>query len=219
MENFDVYKKRIAAYSGEEFIKRFGDLCNKLYTDLQVLTFAFILYDEKTPGLRIALRNPDYWEALDAASGDHMLVFTLKDKREVESQQYIEMLTAFSGNSREPSKSYSNVLKTLFDSDALFAFPSVLFFQVIDGKIHDYRLVPLKRADIYDSMTAIQELFEAISTVLERVEPRFYGNQKEIFTLVRDELLNRKINMYILRGPSTVLDLAAKLRKIVGFLS
>jgi hypothetical protein len=218
MTNFDVYKRRIAGCSGKEFLDRFDDLCRGLYTDLKVLTFAFILYDEKTPDLRKALHDPFYWDALDAASGDHMLVFTLQDKREVESQQYVEMLTAFSGVSSKPRESYSKVLKTLFGSDALLVFPSVLFFQVIDGNIYDYRLVPLKRGDISESVAAIQELFEAISTVLQHVEPRFYGNQSEIFALVKEELLNRELTMYIMRGPSTVLDLVAKLRKIAGFL-
>jgi hypothetical protein len=218
MANFDVYKKRIANYSGEDFVNRFNELCKGLYTELGVLTFAFILYDESTPELRKALRDPDYLDALDAASGDHMLVFTLQDKREVESTQYVEMLTAFSGMSNRPSKSYSKVVNTLFGDETRLVFPSVLFFQVIDDKIYDYRIVPLRRGSIEESVGAIQELFEAMSNVLKRVEPRFYGNQREIFDLIRDELLNRKLNMYVMRGPATLLDLASKIKKIAGFM-
>ena len=218
MLTFDVYRTRIENYDGEEFLNHFDTICNDLYTKLGVLTFAFILYDEGTPELRKLLRDSDYWDALDAASGDHMVVFTLSDERKSETEvtELLEAMTVFRGTSQRPSKSYSKVMKTLFDSESLLVFPSVLFFHVIDSNIRDYRLVPLRRQTIHESVKAIQDLFQAMTAVLDAVEPQFYGNQREIFQLVKSELQNRDFTMYILKGPGKLLDFVGKIKKLAG---
>ncbi len=218
MSKFEVYRKQIADYTGREFLDNFERICANLYTELKVLTFAFILYDENAPEFRQLLRDPDYWDALDAASGDHMVVFTLSDKRKTKLHYEVRMLTEFTGSSQSPGKSYSEVMKTLFDSDSPPVFPSVLFFQVTDGVISDYRLVPLRRRTVYESFRAIQDLFQAMSNVLNGVAPQFYGNQKEIFQLIRAELLNRDFTMRILRGPRMLIDLIGQIKKIAGVI-
>lgn len=214
MADFELYRCRIAKYTGEEFLDRMPKLCKELHTKLGVLTFAFILYDDSTPNFRKMLRDSDYWDALDKASGDNMVVFTLKDERKQEVKTTIDMLTAFSGTSRDKTKSHSRLLKTIFGSDALPTFPSVLLFQVVGTEIQDYRLVPVSRGTVSESAARLQELFKAISGVLTAVEEQFYGNQRQIFELVKNELLNRKFRMLIFRGPKLLADFIDAVRNL-----
>src|SRR5260370_34507482 len=106
----------------------------------------------------------------------------------------------------------------MFDDESLLVYPSVLFFQVVDGAIYDYRLVPLQRKDIWDSFRAGQELFASLAKVLNGVAPEYYGNRKEIFNLIKDELLTQKYILYILQGPKKRSEIRGILKNLLGLV-
>lgn len=182
--------------------------------ELNILTFGIIIYDETTPEYRKLLRDKDYWEAIDKSSGDKMVIFSLSDKTEYKVSHRIEFLVAGRPSSPDKGKSYSNLMKKLFDDESLLVYPSVLFFQIFEGKIYDYRLVPLRRKNEFESVKAVQELFESISSVLNNVLPEYYGNRREICNLVKEELLRQKYTMYILHGPKRLSDFIGIIKNI-----
>lgn len=217
MPDFELYRAKISGLSGRDFLDRFEEICRELHTELGVLTFGIIVYDESTPELRKVLRDKDYWDALDKASGNHLVIFTLADRTEVRSEapREIRMITQFEGTSDSRTVSYSRLMHRVFGDEVLLVFPSVLFFQLVGDQVHNYRLVPLQRRDTFEAATAIQELFVSIANVLDRVAPENYGNQREIFNLVKDELSRQKYTVYMLRGPKLVSDLVGRIKSLL----
>lgn len=214
MQNIYQFRTSIGTYSGEQFIKKLVNICQEMTNDLNVLSFGIIIYDETTPELRKILRDKDYWDALDKSSGDKLVIFSLSDEIRQESSYEIKMLIDAPSSYQDKGKSYSKFLKKIFNNASLLVYPSVLFFQVDNDKITDYRLVPLKRNNIFESTKAIQELFFAISKILNNILPQYYGNRREIFNLVREELKRQQYTMYILQGPKKFSDLISIIKNI-----
>jgi len=212
--SIDKIKTTVGEYTGEEFADNLPEICQQITNNLDILTFGIIIYDETTPEYRKLLRDKDYWEALDKSSGDKMVIFSLSDKIDREITHTIEFMVAARSSSRDKGKSYSKLMKSVFNDEALLVYPSVLFFQVGYAEVYDYRLVPLRRKNAFESTKAIQELFESISRVLNNVLPKYYGNRKEIFNLVKAELLNQKYTMYILHGPKKLSEFIGIIKNI-----
>lgn len=197
----DKINTTVGEYTGEEFVIKLPEICQQITNDLNILTFGIIIYDETTPEYRKLLRDKDYWDALDKSSGDKMIIFSLSDVVEIETEHTIEFMVSARSSGQDKAKSYSKLMKTVFNDETLLIYPSVLFFQVVDEEIYDYRLVSLRRKNAFESTKSIQELFESIARVLDNVLPEYYGNRREIFNLVKDELQNQKYTMYFLHGP------------------
>lgn len=214
MTSIEKIRTTVGEYTGEEFVSNLTTICQDITNNLDILTFGIIIYDETTPEYRKLLRDRDYWEALDKSSGDKMIIFSLSDEIDREITHTIEFLVAARSSSPDKGKSYSKLMKAVFGDESLLVYPSVLFFQVVDGDVYDYRLVPLRRKSPFESTKAVQELFESISGVLNNVLPEYYGNRREIFNLVKDELLNQKYIMYILQGPKKLSDLIGIIKNI-----
>lgn len=208
MAELENIRSHIRALNGDDFVSSLTTVCNNLQRDHNILTFGFIIYDETTPQYRKLLRDKDYWEALDRISGDKMMVFSLSDKVDSRSEgdNMMHMMTSFTPSRSSKTKSYSHLLNKVFDDEALLVYPSVLFFQVFEGNIYNYRLVPLRRGTIEESFAAVQNLFESIAKVLDQIAPENYRNCREIFELVKDDLLNQKYTMFILKGPKVLAD-------------
>jgi hypothetical protein len=215
MKDIEWFRSTIARYSGEKFIDNLPRICKDLHNELGVLTFGIIVYDETTPELRKILRDKDYWDALDKASGDRMVIFSLIDRVEREYNRSIGLMVAGRPSYSDKCKSYSHLLKELFGNEALLVYPYVIFFQVVGEQIHDYRLVPLKRKDVWESTKAIQDLFSSISDVLNNVLPEYYGNRREIFELVKSDLLRQEYKVYILQGPKKLSDFVGIIKNLV----
>lgn len=208
MTEMEKTRDHIRSLEGEEFVSSIMTICDQLQKKHNILTFGFIIYDETTPQFRKLLRDKDYWEALDRVSGDKMMIFALSDTVDSISEGLgtIQFMTAFSPSRSNKTKSYSHLLNEVFDDEALLVYPSVLFFQVFEGNIYNYRLLPLRRDTIEESFSAVQKLFESIAKVLDQIAPENYQNCREIFELVKDDLLNQKYTMYILKGPKVLAD-------------
>jgi len=220
MEGIAEKRQRIRELKGEEFISSLVSLCSDLQSHHDVLLFGFIVYDETTPEFRKTLRDSDYWEALDRSSGDRMMVFAMSDKTDsrTEGFQGMEMLTSFSASRPTKTKSYSHLMGEIFDDESRLVYPSVVFFQVFEGNIYNYRLVPLRRGKVEDSFLAVQELFSSINDVLERITPENFRNYREIYKLVKTELLRQEYTVYILNGPGKLADFIDRVKNLLFFL-
>lgn len=207
MSKIDFFRSTVETLSAEEFISNFEQICSKFHNELNVLSFAMIIYDESVPELKKLLRDDDLWRALDKSSEERLVVFTLRDKCEYKESHCLHLMRSFTASdSRDYGKSYSALMKKIFNDESLLVFPSVLFFQVYNGDIYDYRLIPLERGDVWQSFRRLQSLLASITEVLKNIIPECYDNQREIFKLVKDELLRQKYTMYILQGPKKISE-------------
>lgn len=211
-------RSQIKSLSGEDFVSQIEDICADLQKEQDILFFGFIIYNEETPEYRKVLRDPDYWDALHHSSGDRMLVFALEDNVETEYKvdTSVEMLTEFSPSGSTKSKSYSNVIEELFGKEVRIGYPSVLFFQIVDDEVYDYRLVPLNRGEPRESMKNVQDLLNKISNVLDKVEEENFDNRREIFRLVDEKLRSDKVKTYVLEGAKKLIEIINPLSKLMS---
>lgn len=222
MSKLDRIRSTISNYSGDEFLKNLERICEEFHSELGVLTFGMIVYDESTPEFRKILRDEEYWDALNAASGDKMIIFAFPDEvraspieQRPDRSLTIDMLTAIPRPEWTNRSSYSRLVKEVFGDEIELSYPSALFFQVKDRAIHDYAIVPFTRKSVWESAKACQDLFCSIAAVLDKIIPECYGNQAEIFNLVKDELSRQKYKMYLLQGPKSLSDLITVFRTLV----
>jgi hypothetical protein len=215
MYDLDWFKTSIKNTDPVQFLDHFEELCTRLQKERGFLAFAMIIYDETIPEMKKALRDKDFWKALDKTSGNRLIVFTLRDKEEQEYQTVQRLMISMPMNSNEDyDKRYSKILKILFQDESLLAYPSILFFQVVDGTISEYRLVPLSRGTQWEVFQRLQKLLGSIADVLCKVTPENYKNKREIFNLIIEELKLQKLTLYITHGPKQVADFVAILRTL-----
>jgi hypothetical protein len=75
----------------------------------------------------------------------------------------------------------------------------------------------LRNGTVEDSFAAVQQLFTSIAKVLDQIAPENYQNCKEIFELVKDDLLNQKYTMYIIKGPKVLADFIGMVKNLLFF--
>lgn len=201
-------KSHIRSLSREEFVSSLPAICDNLQKQQNILLFGFIIYDESMPQYRKFRRDPVYWRALERISGDKMMLFALSDKVDSrwEGNDINQPMTSFGPSGFSRTKCYSCLLNEVFADKSSLVYPSVLFFQVVEGTIYNYRLVPLRRSTVEESFSAVQGLFETIAKNLAKITPENYPNYRVIFELVKNDLLNEKYAIYILRGPKALED-------------
>lgn len=210
------FRSSIISLSGKEFINEFQNICDKLQKDLKILSFCIILFNEETPEYRKILRDNDFKEALDKSSGNKLVVFTLNDKtRDGFHYRTREMLVVGQALGASLSYSYSEFIKNVFQRRIEVTYPSILFFQIYNKEIDDYMLITLKREDVWLAFRNIQLVFESISNVVNRILPENYGNRKEIFCLIKEELKMQKFKSVILQGPKKLSDFIGIIKNIL----
>lgn len=215
MSELTELRTRIMEWTGAEFISQLNSVCMQLHSEFKILLFGFIIFDESTPGFRKLMRDTDYWSALDKTSSDRIMVFSLADRMETKADLFMEMMTSAPRSRKSLTESYSHLLKEVFKDESRLVYPSVLLFQVHNGQIYNYRLVPLRCQNEFESMKAVQDLFECIAEVLAKVTPENFGNHPEIFNLVKNELLERKYTMYILEDPKMMSDFIGRVKTLL----
>lgn len=214
MAGIDDFRSTIKGLDGRQFIENIPQICQQMHNDLRILTFGIIVYDQSAPGFRKMLRDDDYWDALERASGDRMVIFSLPDKVERKPPKTVlRHLVLGQPLSDDVGKSYSHLMQMVFNDETLLVYPSVIFFQLEGTEIFDYRLVPLAEGSVYESFKAVKDLFQCISEVLADITPQNYGNRREIFNLIKDKLLTRKYTLYILNGSKHIAPLMGIVKK------
>jgi len=217
-KKIDIFKSEINNYTGEQFEEYFETLCSEFQNNLDILTFGIIIYDETNPVIRKILRDSDYWSALDKASGEKMIIFSIKDSvvplPVAIKQSEKPFMVSFPQTDKDLTNSYSMLIKKIFGSKIPISYPSVLFFQIMNSNILDYLLVPLVQRNVWNSANSIQELFISVSDILNNIIEECYENRAEIFQLVKNELKRQKINSFILKGPKRVSDIISIFRNL-----
>jgi hypothetical protein len=134
-----------------------------------VTAFGALIYDESSIALRKLFRDPDYWDALDKASGPNFEVFAIRDTEGYYYEQGIEFLTAASlSRSRSRGYYFSYLLKQYFGKDKTrLAYPSLLLFLVEQGQVKYCRLIPFRKTSLEETFNRLSALLSAIASGIE----------------------------------------------------
>jgi hypothetical protein len=210
----------------EGFENRFLDICKKHLETERALAFAFILYDFENPQMSKVLNDPDYWLSLNAISGNCLTVFSLHYKPK---KMYKELFKKSFGDVNKemrtiptfdnPSKDANKLIKKYFGEDIDIKYPSVIFFQVVDNTVSDYRLIQLDESQIENSFLELKKYIKVAVDALIQIEPSNRNNLKEIFDLVDMNVKAERQSIVAKRGIKKLTSIGELASTIVGLKS
>ena len=213
--------------SYEQFEKEFLHICNEHRNDNRALVFAFLLYDFENYQIAKILDDPHYWISLNTISGDFLTVFSLHYKAEDMKKKMIEMLQRKMGQlsnkefnmipaNGNPSLETNKLIKKYFGDDINIKYPSVLFFQVQNSNVSDYRLIQLDQREIEASFLELKKYIEVAAKALQDVNRENKDNVNEIFSLVDQSVAGIRLGIQIKKGIKTVTSVAELASTVVG---
>lgn len=182
----------------------------------QVTAFGALIYDEKNVALRKLLRDRDYWDALDKASGPHFEVFAIRDTEGHEVEPAFEMMTAASmGRSRSRGYYFSKLLKDYFGEEkTTLAYPSFLLFLAESGRIKRCRLIPFHQASIEETFSWLSAMLSEIATGIEEVGGPTAPSDV-LWEHLKEKLLNSDHTLYIQDSPTDAREAVSLLTAYV----
>jgi hypothetical protein len=198
---------------GEQLAKYLLELCARP----QVTAFGALIYDESSAALRKLLRDRDYWDALDKASGPNLEVFALRDTEGHEMEPgVIEMLTAASmSRSRSRCYYFSHLLKDYFGEDkTTLAYPSFVLFLTERDRAKYCRLIPFRETSIEETFERLSALFSAIASGIDEAGGPTVAADV-LWEHLKTKLLSLDYTLYIQHPPSDVGDAVRKLTAYV----
>lgn len=205
--------------SYEQFEKEFLNICNEHRNDNRALVFAFLLYDFENYQIAKILDDPHYWISLNTISGDFLTVFSLHYKAEDMKKKIMEMMQRKMGQpsnkefnmiptNGNPSLETNKLIKKYFGNDINVKYPSVLFFQVQNFNVSDYRLIQLDQREIEASFLELKKYIEVAAKALQDVNRENKDNVNEIFSLVDQSVAGIRLGIQIKKGIKTVTSVA-----------
>jgi hypothetical protein len=169
----------------------------------RVAMFGALIYDEQSVELRKLLREQDYWDALDRASGPHFEVFALRDRMEVgfEYDNRIGLMTGAPFDRAESKRYwYSRLLKEYFGVEKTrIPYPTVLLFLVENGSVTHFRNIPLKAGALNETFERLRSLFSIVATTLDAWLGASTGNSDTLWAEVKEALLEKGYTIYMKR--------------------
>jgi hypothetical protein len=181
-----------------------------------VTAFGALIYDESSIALRKLFRDPDYWDALDKASGPNFEIFAIRDTEDYYNEQGIERITAASlSRSRSRGYYFSHLLKRYFGEDrTTLAYPSLLLFLVEQGQVKYCRLIPFRNTSFEETFNRLSALLSAIASGIEEAGGSGTG-LNVLWEHLKTKLLNLKYKLYIQHSPRNATEAVQKLAAYV----
>jgi hypothetical protein len=213
--------------SYEQFEKEFLNICDQHHNDNRALVFAFLLYDFENYQIAKILDDAHYWISLNAISGDYLTVFSLHYKAEDMKKKIMEMMQRKMNQTTDkefsmiatygnPSLDTNKLIKKYFGNEINVKYPSVLFFQVQNSNVSDYRLIQLDQKEIEASFLELKKYIEVAAKALQEVNRENKNNVNEIFNLVDESVAGIRLGIQIKKGIKTVTSITELAATVVG---
>jgi len=202
-------------YTFDNFESNFLQICEDHRTDKRALAFAIILHDLRNPNIAKALRDQDYWQALDKISGQYLSVFSFHTmprrapRRNIPSETRMHYMTSVMLNEFEDGRS---MVERYFELDQYARLPAILFFQVSNAEVIGSRLVQLTKETTEESFLEIKEIITSAADAVSSVKEENHRNDHVIFQLIEENLKNRGIKVIT----SSVIN---QIKPLKGFIS
>lgn len=182
----------------------------------QVTAFGALVYDESNVALRKLLRDSDYWDALDRASGPHFEVFAVRDTEGYGIEPVWELMTAASlTRSRSRGHYFSTLLKQYFGEEKTrLACPSFVLFLAERGQVKYCRLIPFRRGSMEETFERLLALFGVIATgIVEAGGPTVSSDA--LWEHLKEKLLEADYTLYTQNPPN---DAGEAVRQLTAFV-
>jgi hypothetical protein len=184
-----------------------------------VTVFGTLIYDEGSVSLRKLLRDTDYWDALNIASGPHFEVFAIRDTEgyaKDDGGQLMELMTAASmSRSRSRGHYFSTLLKTYFhEPKTRLAYPSMLIFFVEQRRVMHCWLIPLPQAPLVETFEHLKTLFSQVADGIQEAGGPAVSSDT-LRNHLRQKLLEADYTLYRQAPPS---DAEEAVHKLVSFV-
>lgn len=167
------------------------NICNDHKEEQRALAFAFVIHNYMSPQLNKVLADEDYWESLDRISGQLLTVFYLpshaKDFGEdLLKSTGVEKRSMYGITTDESNDIIVPMIKNYLQYDRPIKLPTILFFQTNGLLVQDFFFVELSEQKIEESFIEIRTYISGAVDELKRVESKYYGNDQEIFSLLKN---------------------------------
>ena len=109
-----------------------------------------------------------------------------------------------------------SLIKKYFGNEINVKYPSVLFFQVQNSNVSDYRLIQLDQKEIEASFLELKKYIEVAAKALQEVNRENKNNVNEIFNLVDESVAGIRLGIQIEKGIKTVTSITELAATVVG---
>lgn len=184
-------------YRDEELDEQLSAICERHRGSGRALAFAFILYNYQHPHIEKILEDAHYWNALDHLSGEYLTVFSFHVKGSAQHPRKFANSGRLPQRLIDPLVQANKVLEKYFGQP--FTMPALLFFQVADSELVGSYMVGLSSRTVEDAFNEITSVLEIAVNSISGVTEENRGNAQEIFALIKDRLLAKRIRVRFYR--------------------
>ena len=195
------------------------EMCKEHHRDGRALAFAFILFDQQNPHIAKVLCDFDYWNSLDALSGNYLSVFHFHVKHRTlneDMKKHDGMVTKGLHEVGATSSILAKIRYFINPTDDVH-LPCILFFQTNGNMILDHFFVQLHEEQIEKSYLELKAFIESAVQSLIKVTEQNKGNRQPIFDLIERSIKSTEFTRNLKRS-SESFPLNLLLGWIVGKL-
>lgn len=186
--------------------KKINEICN----DSELKTFGIILYNEENPNIIRLLSDELNWNALDKASGENFIIFTIKPKKgSIKIPQMPEGVMGMLVPIWEEPSDNEEILDT-FDMNSTKELPKFFIFTKV-GDILLKKSISIDETNVDTSLKQLKKVFQNIRDLIEKVDTR-EEDKVQIHDKIAYELKKHNFKNAVLNADSFL----GKIRKYIS---
>ncbi len=142
--------------------EKINEICN----NSELKTFGIILYNEENPNIIKLLSDELYWNALDKASGEDFIIFTIKPKKgSIKIPQMPEGMMGMLVPIWEEPSDNKEILET-FDIKSTKELPKFFIFAKVGDELLKKSIL-IDETNVDASLSQLKKLFQNIRDVVK----------------------------------------------------
>lgn len=178
-----------------------------------IKTFGFIIYTEENPNIIKLLKDDDYWNALDKASGEKFYIFTVKPTQG--TREYPSMNNGMMGMMvkiwKEPKDNHK--LLEVFEIKSTEELPLFFIFTKVGPYLLKYS-VKINEKNIDEALSQLKNLFYKIRLVSEQIHSKYEEHPAQVHDKIA-EVLQKENFKKAVYAVATLFGVVSKIVKAI----
>lgn len=176
--------------------RKINEICNSS----ELKTFGIILYNEENPNIIKLLRDDDYWNALDKASGEKFIIFAIKPKKGfTKIPQMQEGIMGMLVPVWEEPSDNKEILDN-FDLKSTKELPKFFIFTKV-GDVLLKKSITIDETNVDISLDQLKKIFQNIRDIIEKSDIR-EEHKVQIHDKIEHELEKHNFRKALLKADS-----------------
>lgn len=167
----------------------------KICNTSAIKTFGIILYNEENPNIIKLLRDDDYWRALDRASGEKFIVFSIKPKKG--SMEFPQMPPGVMGMMvpmwKEPNS--NNKLLEQFKIKSTQNLPMFFVFTKVDEHLL-MQSIKIDETNVDTALIQLKNIFQNINNLTEIIHSEYNEHEAQVHSKIA--FILKKYNAWVM---------------------